>query len=525
MAEVAFVDITGQVGIDFRHDINLSNDYALPDIMGSGLAVFDYDGDKDLDIYFVGANPHGGRLYARTSTGQYKNVTRRSGLSNPGHGMGIAVGDIENDGDLDVLFTNVEGVQLARNNGDGTFTNITKDAGIEVNDWSTSSTFCDIDGDGFLDLYVGTYVKADTHQVCRTENSQRDFCPPNIYPSTPDRLYRNQQDGTFQDVSRQSNIGEFPGPALGVVCLDFNQDTHADFYVANDGVANRLWLNAGDGTFDEMGMQWGVATNLFGESEAGMGIASGDVNKDGKMDLFVTHVDRETNTLYLSGPTQAMQDATIRSGLGPPSMPFTGFGAAWFDLEHDGDLDLAIANGRVRRSAHIAKLSEDFTLTYGESNLLFEASAPNRYTNRCLDPAFASFCISHFVSRGLVVADLDNDGDLDVVISNAGARPEVLENTAIKQGHWLIVTALQYGRDAIGALIQVRTGLRWRVQPLQPGSSYLSSSPTVAHFGLGDVDHIDELRVVWPDGSRETFPNPHIDQYLELQRGNGRTLD
>ncbi|MCZ6617268.1 MAG: VCBS repeat-containing protein, partial [Gammaproteobacteria bacterium] len=469
-----FVDVTGSSGIGFLHDSGPTDEYLLPEVMGSGVAVFDYDQDDDLDIYFVGGLPGTGRLYRRDDSGIFEDVTEQANLHNPGHGMGTALGDIDNDGDLDLYLTNLEGDRLQRNNGDGTFTDVTAIAGIEADTWSSSATFCDIDGDGFLDLFVATYVMPDKHQVCSTETGGADYCPPNVYPSQPDRLYRNEGDGTFVDISTTSGIGRVINPALGVVCSDFNRDGRVDIFVANDGAANFLWINQGDGTFVERGMLWGVATNLFGESQAGMGIALGDVNGDAALDIFLTHVDQESNTLYTSTRDGAMMDGTIRSKLGPVSVPYTGFGTAFLDMDHDGDLDLAVANGRVRKPVETSRAGpsntqkstgESFTWLYGESNLLLENSGQGKFHNVCA----ASFsCAEKSVSRGLIAADLDRDGDLDLLLSNSNGPARIFENRVPKQGRWLQLRLSdpRIGRDAIGAVVRARVGERWLVRPV-----------------------------------------------------------
>ena len=523
----SFVDVTHSLGVQFHHDSGPTDEYLLPQVMGSGVAVFDYDQDGDLDIYFVGGLPGTGQLFRRTSRGDYEDVTEQANLHNPGHGMGTALGDIDNDGDVDLYLTNLEDDRLLRNDGDGTFTDITTNSGIDANAWSSSATFCDIDGDGYLDLFVATYVVPDGHQVCSTPGGQADYCPPNVYPSLPDRVYRNTGDGTFIDVTEVSGVGRVENPALGVVCVDFNQDSRMDIFVANDGSTNHLWINQGDGTFDERGMIWGVATNLFGESEAGMGIALGDVNDDAAFDVLVTHVDRESNTLYVSTGGRAMMDATIASKLGPVSVPYTGFGAAFLDMDHDGDLDLAIANGRVRKPTtpskirrfnRAARADEAFVEHYAEANLLMQNAGQGTFEIAC---AADAFCAQETVGRGLLAADLDRDGDLDLVLTNANGAARVFENRVEKQGRWLQMRVLQSGRDAVGAVVRVRIGERWLVRPVIHSTSYLSSVDATVHFGLGDVAHVDELVVAWPDGTVERFAVPGLNRYLELRKGQG----
>ncbi len=493
--------------------------------MGAGVAIFDSDGDGLPDILFAGAPPRGPRLYRQTAGGIYQDATHAAGLESPGYGMGIALGDIDNDGDLDVYLTHVGRDQLYRNNGDGTFSDITPSSGIDAASWSSSAAFCDIDMDGLLDLYVGSYLRSDAHQRCTTKAGARDYCPPNVYPGVADRLYRNLGNGAFEDTGVSSGISKANSPTLGVVCHDFDSDGRADVFVANDGTPNHLWINQGGGSFAERGTEMGVATNLFGESEAGMGIALGDLNDDLQMDLFLTHVDRESNTLYLSGPNDAMLDATIRSDLGRVSLPLTGFGTAFLDFDLDGDLDLAIANGRVRRPTRTLPAGASFESIYGEPNLLLANDGSGRFEVSCdANP----FCADRSVGRGLLAADLDRDGDLDLVLANANGRARVYENRASVTGNWLAVRALvpspmtARGKwDAIGGVVELQIGDRWLARPITHTRSYLSSREATVHFGLGEATQASALVVRWPDGHREAFPVPGINRHLVLVRGEG----
>jgi hypothetical protein len=486
--------------------------------MGAGVAVFDYDGDELPDILFAGAPPKGPRLYRQTAGGTFKDVTHAAGLESPAYGMGIALGDIDNDGDLDVYLTHLGRDQLYRNNGDGTFTDLTPTAGIVADAWSSSAAFCDIDADGLLDLYVASYVRLDDTQRCSTDGGAQDYCPPNVYPGVADRLFRNLGDGVFEDVSESSGIGAGRSPALGVVCHDFNSDDRPDVFVANDGAANHLWINQGDGSFVERGIEIGVATNLFGESEAGMGLALGDLNGDLQMDLFLTHVDRESNTLYLSGPNDVMVDATIRSNLGQVSLLLTGFGTALLDFDQDGDLDLAIANGRVRRPQRALPADASFLSIYGENNLLLRNDGSGRFDVVCDANAF---CEDRSVSRGLLAVDLDLDGDLDLILTNAHGLAKVYENRASEAGNWLAVRAVSGNRDAVGGVVQLKVGERWLIRPIVHSRSYLSSRDATVHFGLGEATQAGALIVRWPDGHREAFRVLGINRFLVLVRGEG----
>ena len=357
------VDITAQVGLTFDHTSGIKGDYFLQEIMGAGAALFDYDGDGDLDIYLVNTGQN--RLYRQTSDGTFVNATQNARLVDDGYGMGVAVGDIDNDGDLDLLVTNYDDDRLYQNHGDGTFEDITESAGISGSQWSTSATFCDIDADDHLDLYVTRYVTNDPPFACSSGTGEPDYCGPNAYRGLTDQLYRNNGDGSFTDISQASGIAGKVHNGLGVVCFDFNGDNRSDFLVANDGERNLLWINQGDNRFVDRGITFGVAVNIFGEVEASMGITLGDVNGDQGLDVFLTHLDEESNTLYLSTDANSLMDATATSNLGVTSMPYTGFGTELFDADHDGDLDLVIANGKVRRGqlSHAGNES-GFSLAY-----------------------------------------------------------------------------------------------------------------------------------------------------------------
>lgn len=394
-----------RLGLDFQHASGVEGDFLLPEVMGSGAALFDYDHDGDLDVYLVNAGSApaaANRLFRQRQDGTFVDATEESALGDDGYGMGAALGDIDNDGDIDVLVTNYGANQLYRNNGDGTFSNISSIVGIEGSRWSTSAAFCDIDADGLLDLYVANYVTNEPPFACASGTGKPDYCGPNAYRGVSDRLYRNDG-GTFADISAASGIAQTAHNGLGVVCLDFNGDQRSDFLVANDGERNQLWINQGDGTFIDRGVWFGVATNIAGETEASMGIAIGDVNGDLRLDALLTHLDGETNTLYLADGTGTLMDASASSGVGFPSVAYTGFGTALADLDQDADLDLAVANGKVRRGDHSPAVPGGetplavFERLYAEPNLIMRNDGGGWFENDC---ANAAQFYSDAVSRG-----------------------------------------------------------------------------------------------------------------------------
>ena len=348
----AFTDITLAAGIDSSHLPGQSGDFFFPDAAGSGGAFLDYDNDGDLDVYLV--QPSGqdaahstlvNRLYRQDENGAFKEVTDVSGLDDPGYGTGVAVGDVDNDGFVDVYLSNYGPDTLYRNRGDGTFEDISSEANISGDGWSTSAAFCDYDDDGYLDIYVTSYVEYNPAVKCFGQDGTHEYCGPQSFPGEADVLYRNSGDGRFRNVSTSSGIRRVEAPGLGVVCQDFSGDGLPDFYVANDGEANQLWVNQGDGTFSEQSILLGTALNGQGETEAGMGLAVGDIDGDEDLDLFVTHLTDETNTLYLNEGMMGFRDGTAHAGLGQPGLAVTGFGTSLIDFDHDGDLDLAVANG------------------------------------------------------------------------------------------------------------------------------------------------------------------------------------
>jgi hypothetical protein len=528
---VWFEDVTETSGLHFVHDAG-SPSYFLPQIMGSGAALFDFNNDGLLDILLLqNGGPQGARnqLYQGLPGGRFQDVSAGSGLDFAGHCMGVAVADVNNDGLPDVLVTEYRGVRLFLNRGGGRFTDITREAGLANLGWGTSAAFFDYDRDGWLDLVVVNYVECDSREPCDV-HGQRDYCPPARFRGQVTRLFHNlgaPPTGTagppvrFQDVTDVSGLGKVPGPGLGVVCADFNGDGWPDIFVANDGQPNRLWVNRQNGTFAEEAASRGLATNGMGMVYAGMGVALGDVDGDGLQDLFVTHLTDEMNTLWQQGPPGRFSDRTIGLGLASPRWRGTGFGTALVDFDLDGALDLAVVNGRVARGHDLANaaLGEHWGL-YAERNQLF-ANEGGRF--RDLSPHNGPFCGTANVARGLAYGDIDNDGAVDLLVTTAAGPARLYRNVAPRRGHWLTVRALDPAlhRDAIGATVHVRAGDRTLMRPSNPASSYLCSNDVRAHFGLGPADAVDGIEVVWPDGSRETFAGGRADREIKLEKGTG----
>ncbi|MCH8344799.1 MAG: CRTAC1 family protein [Planctomycetes bacterium] len=531
-----FTEITTAVGLDFVHETGATGELYMPEVIGPGAALFDFDNDGDLDIYLINGN-HGlpdavveqiptNRLYRQDPDGRFVDVTAESGLGDGGYGMGVAIGDIDNDGDADVYVTNYGPDRLYQNRGDGTFEDITESAGIDVPGWSCSAVFLDYDRDGFLDLYVTQYVEFDPLLRCFDEAGRRDYCGPKSFPPIHDVLLHNNGSSGgpgFTDVSEQAGVASVAAAGLGVVCEDLNDDGWIDVYVANDAYPNHLWLNQRDGTFREAALMMGAAYNMHGQSEAGMGVVAADFDNDSRFDLFVTHLRVETNTHYRNlGRGLGFDDVTGETGLAASSMEYTGFGTAALDVELDGDLDLVVANGRVNRVDPLPDSSLDPPWDLlAEPNLFYLNDGRGRF--ELIERPVASLCGLIEITRGLAIGDIDSDGDLDILISNVQGPARLYRNTSPRNGHWLVVRATDLGlrRDAIGARVTVFCDGRPLVRTITRGFGYLSSSDPRAHFGLGDVDRVDRIEVRWPDGARETFPATDVDRIVQVTRGTG----
>lgn len=528
-----FTDITAEVGLDFVHQSGGTGKLYLPEIMGGGLALFDYDNDGDLDLYLV--NGHRGmartaarsdstnRLYRQNADDTFTDVTDESHLGDGGYGMGVAIGDIDNDGFTDVYVTNYGRDALYRNRGDGTFVNITAKANIEVDGWSCSATFLDYDRDGFLDLYVARYVEFNPLQVCYDSAGRHDYCGPKPFPPLHDILLRNNGDGTFEDVSNAAGVSSVSCAGLGVVAADLNDDGWIDLYVANDADPNQLWINQKDGTFRDDGMLMGAAYNINGKTEAGMGVLAADLDNDLDLDLFITHLGQETNTLYrYLGPQRGYCDVTGEAGLASSSLSYTGFGTVAFDVELDGDLDILVVNGRVvRGEPHPDTQVLPPWNIYAEPNLFFLNDGTGRFSS--LGEPVANICQTIEISRGLALGDLDTDGDLDVVIANVEGRARIYRNDTPRRGHWLAVRAKdpRYRRDALGAKIVVTTELGRHMRIVQANYSYASASEPIAHFGIGQATRVLDVAVRWPDGLTESFGETAADRAILLTRDSG----
>ena len=538
-AEPLFVESAAATGLTFTHVNGATGKYYLPEVMGSGVALFDYDNDGDLDVFLVQSGAFDGssrstcRLFRNdlsiAPNGQrtlhFTDVTERSGAGVRGYGMGVAVGDYDNDGYLDLFITAFGPPTLLHNNHDGTFKDVTAEAGLSrgASDalWATSAAFVDYDRDGALDLFVTYYVDFTPagNKLCNDSLGARDYCGPRAFRPVPSRLFRNTGNGRFTDVTEAAGIRKAYGAGLGVAVGDYNGDGWLDLYVANDGNANQLWINQRDGTFVDNGVLSGAALNPSGTPEGSMGIASGDFDGDGDEDLFVTNIVGETSVLYVNDGHGNFQDARARSGLARLTAAFTGFGTDWIDYDNDGWPDLFVANGAV----NIVEAQRGQPSPYRMRNQLFRNLGTGRFeeTSAAAGPAFARAEIG----RGAAFGDIDNDGDIDIVVTNNNGPARLLINQVGSRNHWLQVRVAQAGGNqfGLGAWVGVERAGRptlWR--RVKTDGSYLSASDLRVQFGLGTSAAVGGVVVQWPNGQRERWTGIAGDRLVTLRRGTGK---
>jgi enediyne biosynthesis protein E4 len=528
-----FVDRAADSGIDFVHVNGMTGQLYMPEILGPGVAVFDFDNDGDLDVYLVQSGGFDGarasaqrpndRLYRNDLTVRpdgtrmlhFTDVTAASGIEARGYGMGVATGDFNNDGRVDLYLTKFDAPnQLLRNNGNGSFTDVSKASGTDHHSWSVSATFVDIDRDGWLDLFVGNYLRyrLEGNTRCMSPTGAPDYCTPSSYPALPDRLYRNQRNGTFADVTTSARVAGEYGPALGVIAADVNGDGWMDIYVANDGKENQLWLNRRDGTFENGALLAGVAMPMSGKAEGSMGVDAGDFDNDGDEDLVMTELTAEGTNLYVNDGTGVFTDASAPSAIGPASLPFTGFGAVWFDFDNDGLLDFVTANGTVQIVEALRQAGDPFPMH--QKKLLLRNAGGGRLED-VTARAGAAFALSE-VGRGVAAGDVDNDGDVDLLIGNNNGRTRLLINQAPTR-HWLGLIV------KVGARVEViRANGKTLWRRARADGSYASANDPRVLVGLGDDSGPVNVRVRWPGGRTEMFTGVTVDRYVTLTEGTGK---
>ena len=538
-----FRERAAEVGLHFEHVNGAAGRYHLPEIMGAGGALFDYDTDGDLDVLLIQGRPLEAsatgaapllspRLFRNDLDGsrgvaslRFTDVTSRSGFASGDYGMGVAAGDYDNDGDPDLYLTNYGPNRLYRNDG-GRFTDVTHDAGAGLDDprWSTSAAFSDYDADGDLDLFVANYVDFTVagNKVCQDPAGARDYCGPRQFRPVPDRLFRNEGNGTFTDVSEPSGITKADGSGLGVASADFNGDGRLDFYVANDGMANQLWLNRGSGVFEDDALLAGVAFNADGQPEGSMGLAIGDPDGDGDPDIFITNIAGETHAFYENLGGARFEDRRLATGLASATHAYTGFGTDWFDYDNDGRQDLFVANGGVT----IIEVLRGDPFPFRQRNLLFQSIGGGRFRDVTRD-AGAAFDAAH-VGRGAAFGDVDNDGDVDVLVTNNAGPARLLLNENAVSRPWLQVRleAVIDNRQGLGARVGVRRKdgtILWR--RARTDGSYLSASDPRVHFGLGAAPDVQAILVEWPRGGREVWNGITLNRIISIRQGTGARPD
>jgi len=527
------VDVTNKTGIKFTHVADPDKKYIV-ESMGGGVLVLDYDRDGWPDIYFTNAptvamalknQPARGALYHNNHDGTFTDVTEKAGVATPCFAMGGAVGDYNNDGWPDMVITCLGHTILYRNNGDGTFTDVTKQAGIDDPRWSTGASFGDYDNDGFVDLMVTRYVdfqltdlpQFGSSPTCKYRGIDVQ-CGPRGLRGAGDSLYHNNGDGTFTDVSKQAGVDDPRGYyGLGVLWADFDNKGRPDIYVADDSTPKYLYRNDGNGKFTDVGLESGTAVSADGSEQGSMGIALGDYNHSGLQSLYVTNFADEYNILYLNQGGYDFRDVSYDSGVAVASLPWVKWGTAFFDLDNDGWLDLISVNGQV----------------YPQVDQLPSGARYRQPKNLFMNQRNGTFCDAEAqagpalqiprVSRGLAVADLDNDGNVDIVIADLDGEPMILKNQGLPGKHWVSfeLAGTKSNRLAIGAKLKMVAGGMTQTSEIFSGGSYLSNHDFRVHFGLNDATKIDSLEIKWPSGKVETITNLKPDQFYAVLEGSG----
>jgi hypothetical protein len=507
---VRFEDITDTAGLTFVHYNGATEEKYVVECMGSGGGFFDYDSDGDLDIYLLNGAPLPGsvasdpppanKLYRNDGDGKFIDVTAASGVGDTGYGMGLTAADIDNDGDVDLYVTNFGPNVFYRNNGDGTFTDITEQTGTVSPDWSASAAFGDYDADGFLDLFVTNYVdfSLDNHKFCgNLAKNIKAYCHPDVYNAVPSLLFKNNGDVTFSDVTREAGIWQTEdGKGLGVVWGDYDNDGDADIYVANDSMTNFLYQNDGDGKFTDMTLLAGVGYSEDGQAMAGMGTDMADYDADGWLDVVVTNLDFEYNSIYRGDSSGVFTDVSYNSGLAEPSINYVGFGTFFFDFDNDSWQDIFVANG------HIVDNIELFNSvsTYAQPNFVLKNKGDGSLVESSSELGDA--VIAETVARGAAPGDIDGDGDEDVLVTQCGRTAQLLRNDGGNGNSWIALRLVgrRSNRDAVGARVTVRLGEKTFMKEVKTGVSYLSQRSFVLLFGLGGADAAEGVAVRWPSG-------------------------
>ena len=528
---VTFVDIATEAGIHFVHDNAASDQKYLIETMGSGCGWIDYDQDGLLDLYLVNGAATSAytakrtlrsALYRNNGDGTFSDVTEKARVGAEGlFGMGVAVGDYDNDGFPDLFVLGYGRCILYRNNGDGTFADVTQRAGVaNAGRWASSAAWFDYDNDGCLDLIIANYVdwSPERNFWCGDHGpGLRSYCHPDDYHGEFPTLYHNNGDGTFTDVSKESGVAAKPGNGLGVLTFDYDNDGWQDILIANDSMANFLFRNNRNGTFNEVGYASGIAVSMDGAAEAGMGVDAADTTGNGRMDVVIAHLDMQLARLYRNAGDGTFEDATFRSKLGYATYHMSEFAACFMDYDNDGAPDIFMANGHVLDN--IARYHAD--VQYAEPKLMFRNSGRGIFEN--VSDALGADFRRPRVSRGAAIGDFDNDGDLDILVNNNGEAPQLLRNDGGNANHWLkiLLIGTKSNRDAVGARVRVVAGQLDLYQQRKGGMSYQSAHDPRLHFGLGRQNTIDTIEVKWPSGAVTKLAKLNSDQIIAIREGEG----
>jgi len=524
-----FVDVTASLGVRFQHAASHTSKKYLLETMGSGVALFDYDNDGRLDLFLVNgaeiSDPtppsaipaktgpkYWNRLYHQKPDGTFEDVTERAGLQGAGYGVGVAVGDYDNDGFEDLFVTGYGGNHLYHNNGNGTFTDVTEKAGVAGNGWSTSAAWVDLDADGLLDLVVLRYLQWDFTDIWCGERKQgyRSFCHPNEFQSIAPLVYHNDGNGHFTEITKPAGLAK-PGNALGIAIADFNGDGHIDLFIANDSVPGFLYQSKGDGTFEEVGLFAGVGVDGDGHAYAGMGVDFADYDNDGLPDIAVSDLAYQKYALYRNNGDGTFSYVTDTAGLGTMTFLHSGWGMRFLDYDNDGWKDLLIGQ------AHVMDTIE---LTYPQLHYREPMLIARNTGHGFVDISAESGSVFHeaWVSRGMAIGDIDNDGRLDAVVTENGGPAHILHNETKTQNHWLTLNLIGHksNRDAIGAEVKIVTAQGQQQATVTTCGSYLSSGDKRVHFGLGMPQTVKEIDIHWPSGIRQILHDVKGDQILRV---------
>ena len=524
---IQFTDITTAAGIHFIHNSGAFGQKYLPETMGPGAAFIDYDGDGWQDIFLVNSMDWPGHakrhstfaLYHNNQNGTFTDVTKQVGLAIELYGMGVAVGDYDNDGHNDLFVTALGQSHLFHNNGKGTFTDVTKAAGLwGPSEFSTSAAWVDFDRDGYLDLVVANYVQWSPEKdlYCTLDGKTKSYCTPESYPGASLRLWRNRGNGTFEDVTRKAGLYDTTSKSLGIAIVDVNQDGWPDIVVSNDTQPNKLYINNGNGTFTEKGVLAGIGFSEDGIARAGMGVDSADYDRSGYPGLLVTNFSNQMIALYHNEGNGLFVDDAPRSTIGRASLLTLGFGCFFFDYDLDGWPDIFVANGHIEDGIERVQPR----VRYAEPPHLFRNLSGGKF-EEVTSSAGAAFAAPR-VARGAAYADIDNDGDLDLLVTTNGGPAKLFRNDGGKNhGLRVKLVGTKSNRDGIGAVMRVTAGGETQWQMLRSGSSYLSSNELILTFGLGARGQADAIEIRWPSGQVDKLTNIAADQIVAIQEGKG----